>query len=302
MSDAVLVLPAELAPTSAEVDEYGVPTTQRNHIWYEYNDSDTVVVFVHGIFSNSRTCWTHKPKTSIRKSLAGANNSEGKVYWPRLVLEDSKFGRPSIFLSGFYTELINSGDYKIRDAAEEIYKNLSISIDGTEPVLSKKNIVFITHSTGGIAVRHMLVKKLASFSSKNVLLFLIASPSLGAADADRLEWLAKKAKQELGLQLMLGNPFLDELDKDFKDLVNEKKIPNLSGVEAIENHFIVRWMGLFSKEVLVKEESAARYFGSPKRLANTDHFTTVKPDGDTHPSHVLLKYHWKQYMERLEGQ
>ncbi len=298
MSAPVIVVPKAVNPTRAEVDEYGVPLSENNHTWYCYNSSNTVFVFVHGIFSNSRSCWHSKPKTSFWRRSPPENATS--VYWPNLILEDQDFDEPSIFLGGFYTELINTGDYNIRDAAEEIYRNISISIDGCSPAINKKNIVFIAHSTGGIAVRHMLTREHESFANKNILLMLAASPSLGSKDADRLEWIAKKARQEMGLQLMADNAFLDELDRDFKNLVTERSIPGLMGSEAIENHFIVRWMGIFGRKVLVEERSAGRYFGNPVKLAGTDHFTCVKPDNDSHPSHTWLKFHWNKFKSAHE--
>ena len=85
-----------------------------------------------------------------------------------------------------------------------------------------------------------------------------------------------------------GSWSLREIDKNFKYLLAEKQLPELHGVEALEHHFIVHRRFLPSRTVVVTEESGGRYFGPPVRLPNTNHFTSVKPDGNKHPAHQLL--------------
>lgn len=279
----VLIRPKFISPFTTKKDDYGRPISKDNNIWYEYNSSSTVFIFVHGIFSNSRDCWF------FDGSFLKLFNRSKNRYWPDLIYNDPLFNKPSIFLAGFYTQKFNSGGYVLRDASNELYRSLKITKNGIDPVLEKKKIVFITHSTGGIVVRHMLARHLDDFKDKDILLSLIASPSLGSRDADRLKWLANMANQKLGLQLTFNHPLLNDLDADFKDLVNEKKIPGLVGVEGVENHFIVKSLGFFKKDVLVTEESACRYFGSPQRLGNTDHFSAVKPNNRSHPSYELIQ-------------
>ena len=255
------------------------PAPDENNVWFEYNASDTAFVFVHGIFSDSRDAWFHQ---ADGEAAAG-------TYWPELVLADDTFNRPAVFLGGFYSEF-DSGDYGIRDAANELYRSLAITIPpGDAPVLAKPNILFIAHSTGGIVVRHMLVRQVEKFRDKTVGLVLMASPSTGSRDANRLAWLADIAKQRMGSQLQWDHPFLEELHLDFKNLVYQQSIPRLVGVEAIENHFVVKWMRLFDKEVLVEASSGGQYFGEPQRMPNTDHFSIVKPPDANHPSHKLLR-------------
>ena len=267
------------------------PAHGGNNVWYEYSDAETVFVFVHGIFSDSRDAWFHEDRSD-------PGNGQ---YWPELIRADPNFGKVSIFLGGFYTK-ITSGDYDIRDAANELYGALAISVDpAPEAVLDKRNIVFITHSTGGIVVRHMLVRHASDFRNKNVGLALIASPSVGSRDASRLNWLAEFAKQKLGQQLQWNHPFLEELDKDFKNLVDQREIPGLVGAEAIENHFIIKWLRVIDKKVLVESSSAGRYFGEPIRLANTDHFSAVKPDSRQHPAYRFLRnFYEKKFQPMVE--
>ena len=158
----------------------------RNNTWYRFTNSDTVFVFVHGLLSDSRGAWLHEVKKDPSKN----------AYWPKLICDDKNFDDVSVFLAGFYTAL-DGGPYNVRDAAKEIFTALSISIEPADsPVLDKKNILFITHSTGGIVVRHMLTRHIDKFADKNIGLILIASPSIGSRDADRLAFIASLANHE----------------------------------------------------------------------------------------------------------
>ena len=47
-------------------------------LWYILNDSDTVVVFIHGIFSNARTCsWSCDPRVFWPDLVAACDESVG---------------------------------------------------------------------------------------------------------------------------------------------------------------------------------------------------------------------------------
>jgi hypothetical protein len=243
----------------------------RDH-WNHFNESDTVFVFIHGIFSDSRACWT---------------NTEHNVYWPELVKTDDRVDHPSVFLASFYTE-IGSGSYGLRDCTKEVYQQLNVpdSTSKKRP-LDKRNIVFVTHSTGGIVARQVLLEHPEAFKDKKVGLVLMASPSLGSRYGDWLHGVAEASSHELGKILDTDNALLKDLDNRFRDMVDGRKIPTLLGAEFIENHFIVRW-SVIGPEPVVTEFTGSRYFGSPTRIADSDHFSIVKPDGPEHPSHRSL--------------
>ncbi len=156
-------------------------------------------------------------------------------------------------------------------------------------MLDKANIVFITHSTGGIVTRQMLVTHSDLFKNKRVGLLLYASPSTGSKDANRLSLLAEITKNEMGQELQWNHPYLENLDAEFKNLVNDDTIPGLIGQEYLENHFVIKWFMSFEKKELVEKGSGGRYFGEPLRLPDTDHFSAVKPYGERHPAHRYLQ-------------
>jgi hypothetical protein len=201
------------------------------------------------------------------------------------VAEDERFGQIGIYLAGYYTA-IDAGRYELRNAADELLAALTRG--GSSSVLSRERFIFVCHSTGGLVVRYILTSNDHLFVNKTIGLVLIASPSSGSRWANRFGWLTSLFGHSIGKQLASGHWTTREIDAQFKNLLNERRIPRLMGVEAYENHFIVHRKWLPDKKVIVTEESAGRYFGAPKLLRGTNHFSTVKPTNRDHPAYELL--------------
>jgi hypothetical protein len=252
-----------------------------NSFWYVQNSSPSVVVvFVHGIMSDSRSCWTE---------------SSG-VFWPDLVATDKRLGRLAIFMGG-YTTFAASGDLRIADAARELLDAMrQTDSDLRVGPLAHSEIVFVCHSTGGIIVRYMLERNQDLFHDKRIGLALIASPSLGANVAHTLDALLRFYNQQLGIQLQPGNADLVDIDNRFRDLIHQKRL-DLMGVEAFEHYFVLRdaWLPAWLRQWLpnlghrvVPREAANVYFGAGKLIPRTDHFSVVKPRTANHPVHSML--------------
>ena len=145
MLAACAAIPARAADClDAKPPEAGV-----NNFWYCLNASDTAIVFVHGLHSDSRGAWMHQTKAG----------EDAENYWPHLVAKDQSLGAPSIYLAGFYTD-IHSGGYGMAEAAEELFSHLNTPIGGEPAPITKKNILFVGHSLGGILTRAVLTLSL----------------------------------------------------------------------------------------------------------------------------------------------
>ena len=250
--------------------------TNAYYDWYKFDEAgDTVFVFIHGILSNKRTAWLN-------------TDNGNSVFWPDLILADRSFGNPNIFLAGYYTG-VDSGNYDIEDASDYINLTLRNEVgSASRAVIDFKNIVFIAHSMGGIIIRDLLVNERESFVGKNVGLVLLASPSGGSQDADRLRLFIEFLGNSAARQLATDSGFLISLDRRFKKIISDRKIPNLRGSEAIENHYVVKGI-ITSNTVVVSESSGGRYFNNVIRIPNSDHNSIVKPDGVWHASHLLVR-------------
>src|SRR5215510_2543535 len=166
------------------------PRDLPNNFWYLHNESPTVIVFVHGIFSESRGCW-----------LFQDTQTGERVFWPDLIREDKRLDSPSIYLAGYPTKIFE-GDYPISQCAREVLERLKmVDLNGNPPAIAKQNIVFVCHSTGGIVVRYLLERNEELFRNKGVGVALIASPSLGSVWATVTGLAARYYNQRLGLQL-----------------------------------------------------------------------------------------------------
>ena len=259
--------------------------------WYRYNDSDTVLIFVHGIFSDNASCW-----------LARGASEADDVYWPDLIRVDQRFGDPSIYLAGYYTHY-DSGQFEIYQAARHVFESLTrVDIQGRPGPFEKKRLIFVCHSTGGIVTRSMLLTEIEAFQKKSVGLLLIASPSSGSVWANIASFAADYYNNEMARQLAVGNGFLDHIHNEFMNLVDRKRLPKMYGREAVETKMVLRdklpklvRMFIPNRLAVVKTKSAGKYFGVPKALPDTDHFGTVKPTSLSHVSHAYLHTFFEQF-------
>jgi hypothetical protein len=264
----------------------------KNNTWYHYNKSDTVFVFVHGIFSESRTCWLYEDR----------QNPSLDRFWPEMVVEDSRLREPSVYLGGYYTA-VDSTTYDASDCAKQLFTSLrNPDSENHDAVLDRDNIIFVCHSTGGIVVRSMLIDNANAFKNKKVGLVLIASPSLGSYYANYLGFLSEHANNQLGLTLRKGDRLLEDLDRRFKDFVYNQTIPNMTGSEFYENHFIVHSKWFSDPKKVVEMFSAARYFDSGVQIPNSNHFTIVKPDSlDAEVHKHLVDFYRNKFLPQKRG-
>jgi hypothetical protein len=267
-------------------DVYSKAVPRPNNVWFEARSKNTVIVYVHGLLSDSGDAWYAEGKTP--------------AYWPQLVQKDLRFKESGIFLAGYYTAA-DSSDFSVRAAADAVSRSLQRRDQLGRRVMDARNILFVAHSLGGVVVRYLLTEDWPDFKDKTVGLLLIASPSYGSNNADSLKWLAEMYENEAGQDLQWGSDLLKDLDARFKRLVDLKRIPRLTGMEAYEHHFILhyRYIPFLTKQRVVTAESAGRYFGPATLLPGTNHSSVVKPTTPDHPTHDLLVDFYQQRFEPL---
>ncbi len=253
------------------------PKPGENNVWFRNEGSDAAIVFVHGIFSDSASCW----------QSANMGTTPG-TFWPELVTTDPRLGKPDIFLAGFYTKF-NAGPSAIRNCADEVYQGISIPDSKFQDApINRKRLLFVCHSAGGIVVRQLLVFHFLDLREKEVGLLLIASPSAGSKWATRFGGLARLYDYKLARELAWNSWSLVNLDDGFRNMLDQHQIPKLRGKEAYENRFILGPTWLPNRGYVVEPSSAGRYFGPAQLLPDTDHSTAVKPPNLEHPAHRLL--------------
>ncbi|MDB5779308.1 MAG: alpha/beta fold hydrolase [Polaromonas sp.] len=264
---------------------------QKNSRWHTARVTDTVIVFVHGLLSSSEDCWKNQNGT----------------YWPELVSQDLTFEDSSIFLAGYYSD-VDSGQYDFAQCAREVSDALKhVSENGRAPI-DYSRIVFVAHSLGGVIVRRLLEENTQEFAGKQVGIALMASPSGGSTYANFFATLARIYGHQAALDLRPQAQALADVDYRFRGLL-EKKLINITGIEACEHHGPLRWKWLplswkwlpFRLPPIVRVESSSKYFGTPKIIKGTDHSSIVKPDGLQHAAHEFLKNFFRSQWARNES-
>lgn len=245
-----------------------------NNTWHKFDSTtDTAFVFVHGFFSNSKSCWT---------------NTKSNTFWPDLITQDSRIPKASIFLGGYFTDA-DSGTYGVRECSGELFDALRrTSHNGENAPINFKKVVFICHSLGGIVVRYMLECYREHFSSHKIGLVLMASPSIGSDYADRLIKIARFYRNRTGLQLRKNSELLTDLDGRFRSFINSREHDTFFGIEAIEHVGLIHFRWLPGFEPIVLEHSASRYFSDKRIIPKSSHSSIVKPPDVNHGSHRLL--------------
>ena len=242
--------------------------TRENTRWIHESQSRTVVIFVHGILSNSDTCW---------------RNTKAKTYWPELVQEDPGFEDPGVFVSG-YTAGLGAGLYDVRAAAADILALLRHPGNGPAP-LDKDRLLFVCHSQGGIVIRQMLYSYFEEFRAKRIGLVLCGSPSWGSIYATLVAPVTLLLRFRQATALSWGGSKLRDLDRDFLELLTGQRIPELSGICLAETRG--RFLGIPIPKI-VGEPSATRYFRWYP-IPRVTHGSLVRPPGRSHLSHVRLR-------------
>jgi hypothetical protein len=267
------------------------PAEGVNNLWFCHTGSKTVVVLVHGLHSDSGSAWFNDDPEL----------NESQRYWPRLINADPRIENPDIYLGGFPTGA-GSKDFGIREAAKEFFDLLRKPDAQGRSVLEKDNIIFAAHSLGGIVVRKTLVDNQEAFRGKRIGLLLIASPSFGSRDADRLTQLFAMTQARIGEQLRWGSDMLDDLDKDFDQLLRrrdgelrivgrelyEQLPPTVASLKRYLGATVASIASFWVDVPVVEKESAVRYFHPGIEVFGADHFSIAKPTGPNHRTHEQL--------------
>jgi pimeloyl-ACP methyl ester carboxylesterase len=127
--------------------------------FYVRSNQDTgVIIFVHGVMGDSIDTWT---------------NSRTKAYWPTLLLKDHVFNGYDVYAYGFPSPL-GGRSYSV----DELADNMRLILNQAD-VLSQKELIFLSHSMGGLITRAFLLKH-RSFLPKTHLLLFYSTPTTGS--------------------------------------------------------------------------------------------------------------------------
>jgi pimeloyl-ACP methyl ester carboxylesterase len=221
--------------------------------------TDKLLVFVHGIGSDSKSAWT--------SDRTGA-------YWPQLLANDQDLSSFAVLTASYRSPYIRHAA-SIEQAAEMLGTRLRDKGIYT----SFSHVVFIAHSMGGLIVRRMLVNLVNIGDEPAVkrvaVVFFFGTPTSGAPLADLAKWVSANP-QTSNLSASDLNAFVQALDTDWENLLR-RRVQRTDGRPRIFCGYELQStrFGQIVPAVYAKTwcDEAAHPF-------ERDHFNLVKPDND----------------------
>jgi hypothetical protein len=209
-----------------------------------------VLIFVHGVLGNARTTWL--------------NTSSGSS-WPDLVAGDASLADFDVVEHGFETTLKGKGQ-SIADLAD----HLELRLAASEVFDNYRQIVFVTHSMGGLVVREFLNRftQKRSLIDKVPMLYLVSVPSSGAAIAEAAQAISE-SNQIAAMERLPDNQWLQANQQNWLANPLSKKVKVYCTVET-ETTFGVMVVGRDSAIPFCTE----RFLAIPR-----NHIEVAKPTG-----------------------
>lgn len=238
-----------------------------NGKWVRTASNGAAVVFVHGVLSDSDTCWT----------------SPNGTYWPALLCKEPVLDGIGVYVFT-YRSSVSAATYSVQDAVTFLKEQLRL-----DKLFACRTLIFVAHSMGGLVVRKLLVERATDFRNADidVGLFLVASPSMGSSYANKISPLGRLLghKQADALRAGPGNAWLVDLNREFKNL-KEGGTLTLYGKELVEDTFIA--LNPLIRTPVVTQLEGEVFFGEPLKIPGSDHFSIAKPASANAPQHRHL--------------
>jgi hypothetical protein len=98
---------------------------------------------------------------------------------------------------------------------------------------------------------------------------------------------------------------LVSMDKRFSELLARRRIWMIAGMDVFESRFVVPgW--LWSSSVVVDPEQSRWYFGEPRMVPNSDHFSIAKPtkdknSADHYPHEYLMEFYELRFVPEIRA-
>jgi triacylglycerol esterase/lipase EstA (alpha/beta hydrolase family) len=229
--------------------------------WERDTGSPKVIIFVHGLFSESPRAWSSKD-----------------AYWPDLLKQDPGFEGWDILMANWYSTLL-SAEHDIERVAKTLDEELRRLVgDG------RAKIVFVCHSLGGVVVRQLLIANPWWVNDHKIGLFTLSTPVRGARLASKVAKVSATFQHSQALDLQLGSEALLRIEADFR-LLLEAHPGQVTGKELFESHGIAprnkvfRLLDAFSllPKALVGRETQGNTFGPAEEVPGTDHNSISRP-------------------------
>jgi pimeloyl-ACP methyl ester carboxylesterase len=216
-------------------------------------DNNGVIIFVHGVLGDGKSTWT---------------NPITKAYWPNLLENDSIFDHYNIYIYEFRSPLIGKS-YTI----DELADNMNLIL-GNAGVFEHKELIFLSHSMGGLVTRALLLKY-RELIPKVGFTYFFSTPTTGSELASVAE--LSKNPQFHDMFPMGENTYIESLQSSW--LAAKLKVRSFCAYEILATHGID----------VVTRQSATNLCTEPLNPILEDHISIVKPRDQTSLSYIAFK-------------
>jgi hypothetical protein len=235
--------------------------------------TDKLIVFVHGFGSDAKSAWT---------------NDRTGAYWPDLVARDSDLSNYAVLTTSYSSPVLQLGA-----TIEQTAQGLETALKDAGVYTRFSQIVFISHSMGGLVVRRVLVL-LDSTDGDGALtrvgpVFFFATPTSGARLADLADWISMNP-QAHDLRTADVNTFLQALDTDWENVLRRRAERTAGHPQVYCSYELQRTQikaGIWVQ--VVPELYAKTTCDETPDGFQRDHFSLVKPDDNQDDVYMWTK-------------
>jgi triacylglycerol esterase/lipase EstA (alpha/beta hydrolase family) len=215
--------------------------------------NQSVIVFVHGIFGDSVSTWTNR----------------NGAYWPDLLGSDPFFSRYDVYTYEYASRLVGTFF-----SIDEIAENMRLTLDA-DLVSDHKEIIFVSHSMGGLVTRAYLNKNRAA-ADRVRLAYFYSTPTTGSELAS-IASLVSRNPQLAQMRPMQSAEYLGDLQRQWLDI--NFQIPSFCAYEKQSTYGVN----------VVTQASASNLCNRRLDPIDADHITIVKPADTRDTPYLALK-------------
>ncbi len=217
--------------------------------------TQSIIVFVHGIFGDSVSAWT---------------NQKNGAYWPTLLGSDPFFKDYDVYVYDYPSRFFGS-DFSIDEVAE----NMRLMFEA-DRIADYNNIIFVSHSMGGLATRAYLNKN-RKVATRVRLAYFYSTPSTGSELAAVGTLFSSNPQLSKMKPMQSSGEYLEDLQRQWLSINYD--IPSFCAYEKQKTYHVN----------VVTQASASNQCNRRLDPINADHITIVKPGSPRDLSYLALK-------------
>ncbi|MEC8231892.1 MAG: hypothetical protein VX061_10695 [Pseudomonadota bacterium] len=235
--------------------------------FYRKSEAKRLIIFVHGFIGDAKETWLHDRTSS---------------YWPELITTDEAFSEADVATYRYESSLFEQSF-----SIDEIADNLRLRLNAARVPEKYDEVVFLTHSMGGLVTRAFALKFRDLLNIRAIYFF--ATPTNGA-DLANLASLVPNSKQVEGLKNLQESLYLQSQSSQW--LASEQHI-NIRSYCAYETKTT-------SGILVVPRQSATALCNQRLDPIAENHTRIVKPSSIHSDAYVAFKVAYEETFERLQ--